>query len=393
MIKTNTFEILDIKESLKKLNKLDLIKRIYSTAIKFDLPFIFWKDDINNIYFMTDFSNNYIIENINTINNGFIFSTFNSKEKSVFIKNNLLIKINDLSISIKNITPIIEIFLNDLKLNTDINNFIRTRNKSYISYTKEDFCSLVEKTINKIKSSNISKIVTSRTLKKDLKKDFSVTESFYKMTQKYNDAFVYLISTVETGTWMGATPEILLKQENNYYRTMSLAGTQKYIENIHINDYKWSDKEIQEQKTVTDYIREILDNKNLKYSETDLFNTKAGSVIHLRTDFKITNLNNINQFNDLVTSLHPTPAVCGLPKDKSMSFIIENELHDRDFYTGFLGTINVDNNSHLRVNLRCMEISKDNIILYLGCGINKDSNPEKEWIETEIKAETLLSVI
>ncbi|MFN4152081.1 MAG: chorismate-binding protein, partial [Candidatus Sericytochromatia bacterium] len=89
----------------------------------------------------------------------------------------------------------------------------------------------------------------------------------------------------------------------------------------------------------------------------------------------------------------PTPAVCGLPKIDSLSFIIENELHDRDFYTGFLGTINIDEKSHIRVNLRCMEFSKDSIILYLGCGINKDSNPEKEWFETEIKAETLLSII
>lgn len=411
MIKNTLFNIEKIKDNLKLVDELTLVKSIYSVAIKLDIPIVLLRDSNNNILFITDFSNDYILKDLkDNEKSGFIFSPFlldqdnysESKIKTILVKNSLVINITNKTIEIKNELEnfIYENFLSELeelieniKINSEIKEFIRTRKKEYISYTKNDFCSLVSKAIRKIETSNISKIVTSRTLKKEIPNNFSLINTFYKMSKKYTDAFVYLISTKESGTWMGASPEILLKEEDNNYYTMSLAGTQKYYPEIQIDEYKWTNKEIQEQKIVTEYIDNILINNNLDYEKTKPFNVKAGNVIHLRSDFKIKSINKHNKFNKLVKELHPTPAVCGLPKIDALSFIIESELHDRDFYTGFLGTININKKSHLRVNLRCMEFSKDSIILYLGCGINKDSNPEKEWFETEIKAETLLSVI
>jgi isochorismate synthase len=411
MIKNTLFNIEKIKDNLKLIDELTLAKLIYSIAIKLDIPIVFFRDSNNNILFITDFSNDYILKDLkDNTKSGFIFSPFlldetncsESKIKPILIKDSLVINITSKTIDIKNVISslIYENFLSELqalienkKVNIEIKEFIRIRNKDYVSYTKSEFCNLVSKAIKKIETSSILKIVTSRTLKKEIPNNFSIINTFHKMSKKYTDAFVYLISTKESGTWMGASPEILLKEEDNSYYTMSLAGTQKYYSEIHIDHYKWTNKEIQEQKIVTEYIDNILIDNNLDYEETQPFNVKAGNVIHLRSDFKIKSINNHSKFNKLLKELHPTPAVCGLPKIEALSFIIENELHDRDFYTGFLGTINIDKKSHLRVNLRCMEFSKDSIILYLGCGINKDSNPEKEWFETEIKAETLLSII
>jgi len=95
--------------------------------------------------------------------------------------------------------------------------------------------------------------------------------------------------------------------------------------------------------------------------------------------------------------LHPTPAVCGLPKNEAKSFILENENYDRKYYTGFLGELNSDvngiNTSSLYVNLRCMEIAKDEAIIYVGGGITKDSIPEKEWEETVRKTATMKKVL
>jgi isochorismate synthase len=96
--------------------------------------------------------------------------------------------------------------------------------------------------------------------------------------------------------------------------------------------------------------------------------------------------------------LHPTPAVCGLPKNEALSFILEHEIHNREFYSGFLGPVNMTsgrgrNSSSLYVNLRCMKLRENTAILYAGCGITVESEPEKEWQETELKANTLLSVI
>ena len=102
---------------------------------------------------------------------------------------------------------------------------------------------------------------------------------------------------------------------------------------------------------------------------------------------------------NLIDKLHPTPAVCGLPKETAKQFILKNEGYDREFYTGFLGELNIDfrtfkkDNSDLFVNLRCMEVEKNTATIYVGCGITKDSIPEMEYIETVNKSMTIRKVV
>nr|MBX2840287.1 chorismate-binding protein [Flammeovirgaceae bacterium] len=91
--------------------------------------------------------------------------------------------------------------------------------------------------------------------------------------------------------------------------------------------------------------------------------------------------------------LHPTSAVCGMPKEKSLAFILENEDYDRELYSGYFGPVNIQNKTNIFVNLRCLQISKEEIVLYAGAGITEDSNPEKEWKETEIKMDILLNFL
>ena len=91
--------------------------------------------------------------------------------------------------------------------------------------------------------------------------------------------------------------------------------------------------------------------------------------------------------------MHPTPAVCGLPKNKALEFLLKNEIHNREFYSGFLGPVNIGKSSALFVNLRCMQLKDKEAVIYVGCGITADSQPEKEWEETQLKSQILLSVI
>ena len=101
----------------------------------------------------------------------------------------------------------------------------------------------------------------------------------------------------------------------------------------------------------------------------------------------------------LLNKLHPTPAVCGLPKETAKNFILEHEGYDRSFYTGFLGEINLNSggeksaNTHLFVNLRCMELFEDKAVLFVGGGITNDSNNEKEWEETVAKSSTMKAIL
>ena len=96
---------------------------------------------------------------------------------------------------------------------------------------------------------------------------------------------------------------------------------------------------------------------------------------------------------NLLNTLHPTPAVCGLPKEAAKFFILQNEKYDRTYYSGFLGEINDDFDTELFVNLRCAKIEKNVAQIYVGGGITKESNPEKEWSETHLKTNTIKSIL
>jgi isochorismate synthase len=87
--------------------------------------------------------------------------------------------------------------------------------------------------------------------------------------------------------------------------------------------------------------------------------------------------------------LHPTSAICGMPKNEAMTFLKQKEGFERQFFGGFLGPVNVDNLTALYVNLRCGQLQKDTMLLYAGAGVTIDSKPDREWEETEVKCETL----
>ena len=91
--------------------------------------------------------------------------------------------------------------------------------------------------------------------------------------------------------------------------------------------------------------------------------------------------------------MHPTPAVCGIPKQESLHFIGKNEGYDRGFYSGVVGMLNPDGKTDLYVNLRCANITGHKIVLYAGGGILASSDMESEWQETEEKMKTIGNVI
>ena len=250
---------------------------------------------------------------------------------------------------------------------------------------KDSFESLVSKGISAIQQGEFDKVVLSRKIV--LKEQLSIVETFQSLISNYPTAFRYLFFHPNIGLWMGATPEQLVKINQNQFETVALAGTQLYSENV-----IWATKEMEEQQFVTDYIVSKVKNKVTQLMVTDAKTVNAGNLVHLKS-FISGGLTTEFQANDLVKTLHPTPAVCGLPKEKAIDFILKNENYNRKYYSGFLGEYNKDNQADLFVNLRCLEIENDVVNIYVGCGITKDSNPEKEFIETENKSMTMRNVL
>lgn len=258
---------------------------------------------------------------------------------------------------------------------------------------KETFENLVQKGIDAIENGSFQKVVLSRKEIVTIENlDFAVI--FERLLQSYPTAFKYCWFHPKVGMWIGATPEQLLKADSQKIHTVALAGTQKFEEN---QEVIWGEKEIEEQKFVTDFIVDNLKDITSELSISEPYTLKAGTILHIKTDIEAV-LKPENNLKKVVSILHPTPAVCGLPKAVSRDFILKNEGYDREFYSGFLGELNKDfatseTKSDLFVNLRCMQIKKNEAHLYIGCGVTKDSIPEKEFIETANKALTMKRIL
>lgn len=243
---------------------------------------------------------------------------------------------------------------------------------------------------NAIQRGEFDKLVLSRKKQISLPDNFSAFGAFLTACSLYNDSYVYMCNTPQNGLWIGATPEILLSGNGNSMKTVALAGT-KIFDNNQLPD-KWDLKNRSEQGCVVHYLRNIVSDIDPSFKEYGPHPARAGKLAHLKTVFNFTAHKDYG-LCDLLERIHPTPAVCGLPKDGALSFILENEGYDREYYSGFVGKINMDNEVELYVNLRCMKIEGKSIVLYAGGGIVVSSNVVDEWTETERKMETMLDAL
>lgn len=253
----------------------------------------------------------------------------------------------------------------------------------FIAETKEEYLQKLEEVIQMIKENDLPKLVLSR---RKIFTDFNeidIKESFNNLCRNYPNAFKYLFFDGET-SWMGAFSEVLGKynKSTHEFETMSIAGT------IPVSE-EWTEKEIEEQKPVSSYIRNIL----TKYShsnpiqESETYDHISGNIKHLKTDLKIKI--DPEDLAPIIHELHPTPAVCGIPKDLCREIIEKIEKFPRELYAGY---IKIETQDHIEyfVNLRCARLYKNSVHLFVGGGITAQSNPEKEWNETELKSEAVL---
>ncbi len=211
---------------------------------------------------------------------------------------------------------------------------------------------------------------------------YNAEKLFHLLEENYPNAFVYLISSARFGTWIGATPELLLHQDGMQVNTVALAGTQKVDENR-----AWTNKEEKEHQFVTDHIVETLKRNHCIEIETNgPFLINSGPVAHLKTNISAL-LTKPNAW-PLAMDLHPTPAVCGTPRMAALDLLLSREMHQRDLYAGIIG-LNGSPTTNLFVNLRCAQLFENQAYLYVGGGYTIDSIPDMEWEETENKAKTL----
>jgi len=338
-----------------------------------NLPFVIYSKPNSSSIFAYLQQNETLYEVSDYSEKGFVFASFDEKQLILIPENeSKIISAKQLEVAI---------------------NAVETEDLSFDSEAKIQYEDLVEKGIQAIKNEEFKKVVLSRSEMVDVVK-FDFITTFKYLIQLYPTTFTYCFFHPEIGLWMGATPEQLLKASGNVFETTALAGTQKVTLEEEIS---WQQKEKDEQQYVTDFIIKRLREVATSVVVTEPYNIKAGSIWHIKTDISGV-LKDNSTLEEVIDTLHPTPAVCGLPKKKAKAFILENENYDRTFYTGFLGELNSSFanktiSSDLFVNLRSMQIKENKAILYMGCGITKESIPEKEWEESVNKSMTMKRVL
>ena len=297
---------------------------------------------------------------------GFVMSRFDSPLPAVYIsdKNHLQFEYEPSSFQGK-----------DVEVSIDTEN-------------KISFINIVNETKKAIASGRLKKLVVARKIIQ--KGEVDALKLYTHLLKLYPRAMVYFWHHPKGETWVGASPEQLFSLHSNRLTTMALAGTLPYNSK---EEYYWGDKEITEQGWVRDALQEDLEglfpSQLIQCSET--FTRRAGNLVHLCNELSV-EAPNINA-KTLLKKLHPTPAVGGIPVDEGMRFLAEHENLDRAYYTGFLGPVTGENQMDLFVNLRCAQIIPEALVLYVGAGITQDSDPEKEWEETQNKSKTLLAAL
>lgn len=250
--------------------------------------------------------------------------------------------------------------------------------------SKEAYLEQAKVIISHLKQNTLEKLVYSRIKSSPI--EITGLSLFHTLEAAYPNALVYYFQDPKLGQWIGATPEILLKGKNTQFESMSLAGTKKADETC-----DWGEKEMKEHDFVSQFIRETLLQHNARDVQFSGPKTIiAGPLAHLRTDFFWKS--SIAEAWQIAIDLHPTPAVCGTPRKLAKEWISSNENHERELYAGIIG-IRSKAEMNLFVNLRCAQIQGNQIFLYVGGGLTKDSDPEKEWEETENKSKTLLNLL
>ncbi len=340
--------------------------------------------------------------NLEDLPAGFIIHPFADQEdkKAFFIKSSRYLSVQlDLEMDSEDLPEWIKTSPGPINetIPSQIKSLIRLKSQSTTvpgeeSGNKEHFIGLVQQGIQAIEAGILEKVVPARTKLIPISEDFDLGFTFLDMLNSYPNSFVNFFHIPHIGTWIGASPEVLIETKGDQFYTMALAGTQSASGENPLKSAAWTQKEIEEQALVCRYIVECFKKIRLReYEEHGPKTVMAGTLMHLRSDFRVDmKKTGFPQLGSVMLDLlHPTSAVCGMPRKEAHEFLQVNEEFDRSFFAGFIGPVNIQDETSIYVNLRTAALRGDHAILYAGAGVTEDSDPEKEWEETELKCQII----
>ena len=265
-----------------------------------------------------------------------------------------------------------------------------------IETDKNIFINQIAQIKDNIIKNKVSKVVLSNIYRYSIKKKGAYSLLLQTMSNEYPECTIFYFDYLDEGKFLGASPELVLKNTNNNIEIDALAGSMGNGKTI--SEEIENEKKLYENKKINDEhdivikgIKQSLLKNNIKIKYGKKHILKLKNIQHLKTS--ITAIKNNTKIMDILDTLSPTPALSGYPKNKSMDIINEIEEFDRGWYSGTIGYISNNQNAEFYAGLRSAYINDEYIYIYAGAGITIDSNEDEEWLEIDNKMNAIDQII
>lgn len=253
---------------------------------------------------------------------------------------------------------------------------------------------LVRRVVGALNGGTLDKVVLARAVDVAAEARIPIDEAVARLRSTYSDCFLFAFRRDES-TFLGATPEQLVRLTGGAIETMCLAGSMPRgsspEEDAALGAALLADaKERSEHRVVLDMIRSDLEPVCAAVTHAPAPTLlKLGNVQHLYTPIRARCKPGYTVF-DVLARLHPTPAVGGSPRDLALAMIRQNEGFNRGWYASPVGWVDARSDGEFAVALRSALVRRDQATLFAGCGIMPSSDPEKEYQESCLKLRPML---
>ncbi|WP_347862508.1 isochorismate synthase [Salimicrobium sp. PL1-032A] len=261
----------------------------------------------------------------------------------------------------------------------------------------EEWKKTIEEATEELKSGSLQKIVLAREVRLTFNAPASITSVLQDLSEMQNASYVFCYE--HGGAYfVGATPERLVKVENDELFSACLAGTIRRG-GTEEDDDALGDELLADSKNRVEheYVVRMIRNAVERYAEAvdvpeepSLY--KLRNLQHLYTPVQA-RLKDGFSLLDVVKDLHPTPALGGLPQQEAVDYIRKHEFMNRGWYASPIGWIDGGLNGEFAVAIRSALIRENRASLFAGCGVVESSDPESEYEETQVKLKPMLAVL
>lgn len=257
-----------------------------------------------------------------------------------------------------------------------------------------DWVRSVAEATARIRAGELDKVVLAREIEVDADQDLPIDDILLRLSRSYPDCFLYLVDG-----FCGASPELLVGRSGDLVQSHPMAGSAPRRGDpaadarLAANLLASTTYRHEHQVTVDAVHDGLLDFSSYVDYEPEPSVVALANVQHLATWVEGRLSHPPAPVLELVDALHPTPAVCGRPREAALSVIAELEGLDRDRYAGAVGWLDASGNGRFAVALRGAAIDGSSASVIAGVGLVGDSDPDTELVETRAKLQAMLGVL